>query len=127
MGRGGQDGPRTGGTPPAVKPAWVPGGTEAWRLLRISGDRPSQKEILGAVTGERSSHASSGRLPSLEATTVSNSEGLSLTFPQRHSAHGPRRESRPFEIPRWENKGLDRLLEMEGPETWEWTDMLSSF
>lgn len=29
-----------------VKLALVPGGTKAWLLLRVLGDRPSPKEIL---------------------------------------------------------------------------------
>lgn len=68
-----------------VKPAWVPGGIRAWLLLRILGDRPSQKKILRVQeTGENAlTLYVLRRAPIPAGHHVSNRKSLSVTVRQR--------------------------------------------
>lgn len=92
-----------------MKPAWVPGGTKTWLLLRILGDRPSQKEILGGQkTGENALTVYVLRRAPIPASHhVSNSKSLNITFPQRLRDTEPAMREQALENPKMENKELD--------------------
>lgn len=81
-GDGGQDEPRAGRIPPTVKPAWVP--KLLLRTFRRHPSHPSRKYPQGAGTGEKVLDVCVlRRAPIPAGHHISNSKGLSFTFPQR--------------------------------------------